>query len=205
MGPQLHPTIINMKMRRPSVSILFLGLLLTGCYTARVTSVKAPVHGQYSRVLLMSGFDDVELLDYYESAYQDAFLSMGVVSIRGLDLFPPLRTYSDSEVTAKMTASKIDAVLSLVPSGTANGTTTSYNAFTDSYHTHQTVDAVYSEVWLKDIESKQMVYRASISTAITDENSLYYAAKKMVRDLAKDGFLLPTVKPKHNSPNPNEN
>jgi hypothetical protein len=205
--PSSNHFLLIMKIRIWKYSCVL--LILTGCSLTRITSVKAPIHGKYSRVLLMADFDYLETLNDYESAFQDALLTKGISSVRGIDVFVPLRTYSDSEMTAGIAAQNIDAILFLVPAGVSTGSTTLYNSFSESFHTHKTTDAVYSEVWLKDAKTKQAVYRASISTALTEmsayENDLFFAAKEMVRDLWQSDFLSPTVKPKHNSPNPNEN
>lgn len=184
-------------------------LVIFGCAETRVTSIKSILHGEYSNVLLMASFDDLQLQNDYESALHNAFLSRGVASIRGIDVFPPLRTYSDSEVNAGIKELNVDAILVLTPNGTTTGSSTSYSALTGHYNTNQTVTGIYSEISLKDVKSGQQVYRASISTSLDELSSssdaVNSAASKLCDDLWKNNFLTSSIKPKRHSPNPYDN
>jgi hypothetical protein len=184
--------------------------LFSGCAEqTHIASVKAVNHGSYSRIFIRAAFDNVGSQMAYEEMIHDALLRYGEVSIESVVATPPLRIYSDSEIIAIVNSLDVDAILTFTPSGVTTGSTTAYSALTNSYNTHQTVDAIYYEVTLYDVKTSHEVYRASISTQIDEltssKSARHEAMNKLCGDLYDNGFILLTNKPRRPSANPNDN
>ena len=149
----------------------------------------------------MAKFDYLELQSDYETDIQSALLEKGVFSVRGIDAFPPLRKYSDSEINNWVDSAKIDAILVLIPQGVSTGTSSSLNQLTGTVNTHQTLDAVYSEASLIEPKSGQEMYRASLSSSLSElassENARWSAAINLADDLQANDFLVATKKSVH--------
>ena len=182
-------------------TVLLIGLaaILGGCAVSRVSSIKAPIHGTYSKIMIYAAYGDIEERGNYEMAMYYAFRGQGINCFRSIDCFPPLRDYSDSEQKAYMNNAGIDAFLNLKPQGSNTVAKTTYNSLTGSYDTRNSLDAVYVEATIMDTKTEKSVYRASVSTSLGELTDMrtarQSAATEICDDLTEAGFLKQTLKP----------
>lgn len=199
-------------MKHRVLILLVLFAPFWGCAETYITSIKAPNHSNNSKLLIRANFEDVGLKQSYENAICSSLLARyHVVAIKSIDVFPPLREYSDSEISAEIARLGCDGILMVNVNGITTGSSTSYNSLTGSLDTHQTVDATHNEVKLFDAKTGEVVYRASVYTSLGELSTVDYgltsAADKITDDLVENGFIkVASSKPhtRHKSPNPDE-
>jgi len=93
--------------------ILSSAVFLFGCAWTDVTSIKDPNYYQvqFSRVLVVAAFSDIEYRQDTESAFQRVFEEEGIVAIRSIDMFPPTREVSNEELVDTLLENDIDGAL----------------------------------------------------------------------------------------------
>ena len=178
--------------------ILLVVLFITGCASSHLSSITAPDHGAYHTVLVAANYSDVGLRQEYESVLEFALEQNGIKCYRSVDIYPPLREYSDSERMMNRAKYGYDGVLILSPTGTSTTTRTDVYASENyaSANTYESLSSIYTEADFFKIEGSRpnvKVYTASINTGLGQYTSSLTAMRSLangiVDDLVEKGYL----------------
>jgi len=95
------------------ISLLIFVILLLGCAWTNMTSFKDPdfSNTNFSKILIIAPFSDLELRQTTEKKFQDALYSKGITAVTSIKLFPPTREYSSDEILNRLLRFNIDGVL----------------------------------------------------------------------------------------------
>jgi hypothetical protein len=159
-----------------------------GCISTRVTSLVDPAYrdSSYGRILVIGNYEKLELTKLAEQHLVEDLKDSGVFAIAQSDLLPPLRKYSDSEITAIYVKYNLDACIIISMTGqtsndyympgwtnignnihhgfTGTTVTTSINQMPGNYETKSVTD---SKAELHDIKSGALVCRCETSSEQT--------------------------------------
>lgn len=103
-----------------TVILIFIALLfVTGCISTRVTSLVDPQYrdSSYGRILVVADYSQLEMIKMVEKQMVQDLLDSGVFAVANSDLLPPLRKYSDEEITVIYSKYDLDACLIITPMG----------------------------------------------------------------------------------------
>jgi len=95
------------------ISLLIFVILLLGCAWTKITSFKDPdfSNTNFSKILIIVPFSDLELRQTTEKEFQDALYSKGITAITSIELFPPTREFSPDEILNLLRKFNIDGIL----------------------------------------------------------------------------------------------
>lgn len=95
------------------VFILLVGAFFFSCAWTNVTSMRDPNYSetQFDSILVVAPFSDIEYRQYTESAFQKEMKKRGANVFRSIDMFPPTRYVSNTELLNTLVQNDIEAVL----------------------------------------------------------------------------------------------
>ncbi|MDW7761643.1 MAG: SH3 domain-containing protein [Acidobacteriota bacterium] len=90
-----------------------IALFLMGCALTDIKSVSSfdSEKRQYSKILILSSFQDLRYKDVIESAFQQACLRNNILAATGSEILPPVREYSQDEITKRFRERNIEGLL----------------------------------------------------------------------------------------------
>lgn len=196
------------------IKYFLLGFLSLGCASCATTTIKSVKDStltpkSYTKVLVnIEG--NIKDKSELESSVIKKLNSLTVTTFYShIEMFPPIKEYSEKEITEKIALEGIEAILysylidqkaqqqtSLIPVyhttyGSVGGQKVRLN--TSSMESYQMELATWiHRVGIFDIANKKNVWVADAETQGYDAQDMKYALiSKSVRELAKSGFLLP--------------
>jgi hypothetical protein len=181
-------------------------MLLTGCVVTRISSVTIPDHASYGRMLVFADYEDIETRSSVEDEIIYYLKKNDITGIKSINVFSPLKDYSDSAIEIIKLQQGYDGIVRIVPNG---GNTTrrgsAYNNWWGGVSTssREEVSGIYTKVYLVDSKSQEKVYQASVKTTLgeyaNNDAAINSFADKIVTDLAHKGFLKGIEGRKYNS------
>jgi hypothetical protein len=184
----MHSKPRNSMSRVLIIFCLWSAVFEVGCISTRVTSLVDPAYrdSSYGRILVIGNYEKLELTKLAEQHLVEDLKDSGVFAIAQSDLLPPLRKYSDSEITAIYVKYNLDACIIISMTGqtsndyympgwtnignsihqgyTGTSVTTSVNQMPGHYQTKSVTD---SRAELRDIKSGALVCRCETSSEQT--------------------------------------
>jgi hypothetical protein len=138
--------------------IIILVLLIIGCATTEVASIKNPLYEniKYDKVLILTYFDDIDYRQEAENCFVIILKESGIKAVRSIDLFPPYKNYTNDEFDQIILDHKIEGIFSIVLKDTS--TTTDYYGGTTSYFQY--------EVNLFDTRTDEIAWMATSTTTL---------------------------------------
>jgi hypothetical protein len=96
-------------------TLLFLGLFGVGCASIRMTSVTDPAGKgkHYQSFIVLAKLADQDMRAHVERRVVERLEEAGVEGIASLDLLPPTKEYTESEITTQLWARGIEGFLVL--------------------------------------------------------------------------------------------
>jgi len=93
--------------------IILSAALLFSCAWTDVTSIKDPNYSQiqFNNVLVVAAFSDIEYRQKTELAFKKQLEKQGVNAVRSIDMFPPTREVSNTELIDTVKENNIQCVL----------------------------------------------------------------------------------------------
>lgn len=103
-------------MKRESfkaIASTFVLLFLSSCATTGISSIVNPkfVQKSFKKVVIAAPFSDIALRKQTEQEFTCQFIMTSVLAIPSLDVIPPFKDYSESEIVEILKKNKVDAVL----------------------------------------------------------------------------------------------
>ncbi len=153
----------------------------------------------FKSVLVYASYSDLEARENYETAVVRELRYKGVHSYRAMDIFSPLKKYTDSEREAIAVKTGYDLFLYLSPNG--SNTTTQTEIYNNWYggvsaDSYQSLSDVYFHVTLFERNKEEKIYDGSISSALSKYAVMSTVrasmSEKLVDDLFQNKYLLAT-------------
>lgn len=90
-------------------------LLVIGCAktTTSIVSVIDENYGnaRYEKILIVAPYENLEIRDNVENLFTANISQRPVIAYKGIDVLPPLKTYTNEEIAQKISDKDIDAIL----------------------------------------------------------------------------------------------
>lgn len=198
-----------MKVKTYKVTVIFsIFLTLLSCATTKISYINNPsVHiSSFTKILVFAPFDDLNLRKKIEKYFVKEFTELGKMAVSSMKIIPPIKVYSEDELSVIFSNEKIDAFLyvtlidaysdqAYIPS---RSTTTSTSRISGnsirSQSTTKTSGGYYVSkprisfnIELFDIQSGDLAWKATTFTAgsaFTDNNILFKSiAEKVVKSI----------------------
>ncbi|MGE5607260.1 MAG: hypothetical protein ACM3YE_16410 [Bacteroidota bacterium] len=102
-----------MKKAFFSLVILCLAILVCAFTSSNIVSFKDPNFNDitYDKILIVVSINDLNFKELFESTVQSKLLSNGINALTSVKIIPPLRKYSEEEITDILNKNEIQAVL----------------------------------------------------------------------------------------------
>ena len=196
-------------------TILLISIILIGCAETRLETVRNPNLSRikFKKILVVAPFTDIGLRRQTENAFVSKFTSTEVQSVSSLQILPPIKDYTDSELMGILDRDRVDGILTIalkdywtsqsyVPrssstQGSANlyGNSLSYSSYTQEYGGYYVSKPnVNFEIRLFDRRTGEVAWLVSSTTsgnAFADYRDLANSlAKKVVSELKKENMLV---------------
>lgn len=206
-----------MLQRHTILCIVVLSLLATGCprhARTTITSTAEPVsHGEYRKVLVMVGLDDVFLRTKAERVFAVKLRAHGIEAVVSVDFFPADKPPDVKEMNEMMMRSGIDGALFFVlkdynteqvmdkrglaaayllsrPPSQMRGT---YSPVINVPATYSKVSNIIVEITFRDVKLSKNVWTARTTTQgnrkAGEEELIMSIADEAEKRLQEDGFL----------------
>ncbi|MBR4375649.1 MAG: hypothetical protein IKS91_01330 [Spirochaetia bacterium] len=100
-------------------SIVILICLLDSCTTTqkanKIESIEKPGTelNSYTNILISCDFDNLKYRKQLENEFYNQFSKNNIYAVKGLDLFPPLQSYSDSEKEQIIKENSIELIINI--------------------------------------------------------------------------------------------
>jgi hypothetical protein len=93
--------------------LLILALLLCAFTSSNIVSVKDPSFSgmTFDKILIVVSINDLNFKDLFESTVQSKLLKNGINSLTSVKVIPPIRKYSEDEITEILNKNEIQGVL----------------------------------------------------------------------------------------------
>ncbi len=175
---------------------LFISSLYMGCAVTRISSIKAPRHGSYSKILIYARYSDNDTREAYETAIAQALIQKNIHVWRSIDIFSPLKEYTDSAIQAIYKKDGFEALLILKPNGTS--TTRRTDVYENWYggisaDSYDDLSGIYCVATLMLPEEGEKIYQASTATSLGKYTAMETArqsfAEKLADDLDNNNYL----------------
>ncbi len=179
-----------------SLSILFFASLFffVGCASTNLESIKNEEVNfyDYKKVLVHCNTADISLRKKLETYTKNEFKKYGKLSECSIELFPPLKEYSESEINSTTEKNNFDSVLIFSPiseSSKYSGSTIIpfVGNFAMSFPEYEQI-YIY-DIEFKDLKKNVLILKSTSKTSETDISSASKSiAKKIVSEIMKNEY-----------------
>lgn len=191
-----------------------ISILFAACATTEVATIRNPAVSniQYDLILVSAPFTDLELRRNTEQAFVAELSDYGVAALPAIDVFPPLKQYSETEIADEIARRGVDAIMSVVitdyyedqsyvpPTTTTTGSASVYGNTVYGQSTTQTHGGYYLshprvrfDINLFDGNVGEVAWRATTFTAgnaFANASSLMASlSRSVVLEYARDAGL----------------
>ncbi|MBS1903876.1 MAG: hypothetical protein JSS75_09245 [Bacteroidetes bacterium] len=206
---------------RTVIVLLSISLTIGGCVSTHVTSLVDPLYrdSSYARILVIGSFPTIEATKLAEQHLVRDLTDSGTFAIANTEILPPLRKYSDSEITLIYRKYDLDACVVISPTSersnlvyvpgwthidnsihqntVGTSVTTSVNSIPGNY---QQTNYIGTKAELRDIKTGALVCRcetnskhvteyATSSSSSENDYVMNSICEKIVGELEKNKLL----------------
>ncbi len=200
---------------------LCIAFLATGCISTRVSSLIDPAYrdSSYGRILVVGNYSQIEQTKLAETKMVKYLLDSGIFAIANSEILPPLRKYSDSEMSLAYKKFDLDATIIMFLTGDSSegfytagstninhgvgfgsfGSTTSTTSVTSTHGSYEKKSYVDTRAELRDIRNGYLVARCETNSEQTSypesylggsgESLMASICEKMVAEFKKNKLL----------------
>lgn len=179
-----------------SLSILFFAslFLFAGCASTNLESIKNEEVNfyDYKKVLVHCNTADISLRKKLETYTKNEFKKYGKPSECSIELFPPLKEYSESEINSTIEKNNFDSVLIFSPiSESSKYSGSTIIPFVGNFAmTFPEYEQIYIyDIEFKDLKKNVLILKSTSKTSETDISSASKSiAKKIVSEIMKNEY-----------------
>lgn len=146
--------------------------------------------------MVYAKYSDIDLRSDYETAMVHELKVNHVNAWRSIDIFSPLREYSDSAISAIIEKNNFEVILTIKPNGTS---TTSRTDVSENWYggvssnSYDDLSGIYTIITLTTPKNGEKIYQASTSTSLGKYTTTLAArislSENTVEDLKENGYF----------------
>lgn len=167
-----------MKRIYALISFCLVLCCLFGCASTKIEGITKPGTNlrHYNNILIHCNFDNLQYRKQLETEFQKQFSENGIRSIKSIDLFPPLKDYSPSEITAIAKSSSASLILEIKLQSlyTNKGDSSSFfipmGGFFFGSGSSEIKLTVVFDITIRDIPSEEILFRGTATSEDENDN-----------------------------------